>query len=137
MRAARPRIPAILRRRRSWWCTPKYSPSELERFSVRGDPHVADALVAEDRGHRLEGRSLAVHAEGALDGGADSLHPGAQLGPVRVGRVAADGLDFGADPGLLPEDPHQVGAVLDPAAQRALALIPDEEHAVAVVAAVV
>ena len=51
---------------------------------------------------------LAVHHEGAADRAAEPADPGAQLVPVGVGRVAADGLDLGPALVLLAEDPHRL-----------------------------
>src|SRR5512141_891091 len=41
--------------------------------------HFLHAFLAQDVGHRLEARGLAVHHEGAADGAAQLPHPGAQL----------------------------------------------------------
>ena len=96
--------------------------------------HVAHAFLPQDRRHGAERRRLAVHHEGAPDRAAEPAHPGAQLGPVGVGRVAADGLDLGAARVLLAQDPHDLLAALDPAAERVLRLEADEEDQVPVVA---
>ena len=73
---------------------------------------------------------LAVDHEGALDRTADLPDPGPQFGAIGVRRVAADGLDLGADREHLAEDLHLLRAVLDPAPEGVLPLEAHEEHEV-------
>ena len=81
-----------------------------------------------------ERRRLAVHHEGAPDRPAQPAHPGPELRPVGVRRVAADGLDLGAAREVLAQDADDLLAALDPAAERVLRLEADEEDQVPVVA---
>ena len=72
-------------------------PSEVERFAVlRQDRRRARLPRGGSPPWPPRARRLAVHHERAPDGAAEPAHPGAELVPVGVGRVAADGLHLGA-----------------------------------------
>ncbi len=124
---------AAARRRkegRTRWRTSQRS----NAFAVLRHEDVADTLFPQDLRHRLQAGRLTVDHEGAPDRTAEPAHPGAQLAPVGVGRVAADRLHFGAAPVLLAEDLEDFLALLNPAAEGVLRLEADEEDQVSVVA---
>src|SRR5579864_1236709 len=130
-RRSRPAIRTALRRDRA------EAGLEIEALAMPGNDDLAHALLAQDARHGLERRRFAVDGEGAADRPAQTPDPGAQLGPIGVGRVSGDGNDLRAAGEFLAEDLDDVRSVLDPPAEGIRGLESDEEDAVPVIAAVV
>ena len=95
---------------------------------------LAHSLLPQQRRHRLQGAGLAVDRERPPDRPTQPADPGAKLRPVGVGRVAADALDLRLEGLLLPQDPHHLLFLLDPAPQRVLGLESHQEDEIAVIA---
>ena len=88
-------------------------------LGFQGDLRVGVAVDEEDAA-----RIAGVAGPLAVD---EATQPGEQLGLVGVGREAADGADLAADLARLAVDPDLGRAGLQVRAERALALVADEQ----------
>src|SRR5262250_2814163 len=87
--------------------------SKLETVAMPGYGNVAHTLFTQDSRHGFKRRSLAVDHECPPDRAARASYPFAELGLVRVGRIACEADDLGPSLVFLTKNLDHVGPLLD------------------------